>query len=195
VNEVNTDHYLRINEIKNYYYCARITYYALCLRLDRETGLSRMGVAAEAEVKGQMRRRRTALHAVVQGERRYDVALVSHTVRLTGRIDEMVITGGGSYLVDYKDTARDYGYWRAQMCAYRLCAAEQGLGPVLGCYVYTIPTQQYQEVRLTRRDEADVMGVRDAVEAMVGHEVCPPPTPHTGKCRTCQYRRFCNDVE
>lgn len=192
---LNTDHYLRINEIKNYIYCPRISYYGLCLGLDRETGLSQMGVAAEAEVKGRMRRRKTALHAVVDGERHYDVPLVSHEARLIGRIDELIAVETGVYLVDYKDTDRDYGYWRAQMCAYRLCAVESGFGPVLGCSVYSIPTRQYHEVNFTRRDERTVLHLRDAVEALVMSEICPPPTPHTGKCRACQYRRFCNDVE
>jgi CRISPR/Cas system-associated exonuclease Cas4 (RecB family) len=115
-----TDAYLRINEIKNMIYCPRISYYALCLGLDRETGLSRMGIAAEAEVKGRMRRRKHALHAVVDGERYFDVLLVSHVARLIGRIDELVATDAGVYLVDYKDTERDYGYWRAQLCAYSI---------------------------------------------------------------------------
>lgn len=191
---LNIDHYLRINEIKNYSYCFRIAYYTLCMRLDRETGLSSMGTLAEVETKRKMRRRQHALHAIVNGERHYNVMLISHKQRLIGRLDELIVTNNGCYLIDYKDTNRDHGYWKTQMCAYKICAAEQGFH-VLGCYIYTIPTQQYVEIHPTPRDEKRVIQLRDTIEQMITTEICPDPTPHYSKCHVCQYRRFCNDVE
>jgi CRISPR-associated protein Cas4 len=189
-----TAHYWRVNEIKNYLYCARISFYTLCMGLDRETGLSQMGIEAEADTKKRMKRRKHALHAVHDGTRHFDVQVVSHTHQLIGRLDEVVETETGVYLIDYKDTDKDYGYWKLQMLAYRLCIEEQTELPVLGSYVYSIPTQQYTAVKTTATHQRKLAGVLETLAEMVNSEVCPPPVKQIGKCRSCQYARFCNDV-
>ena len=112
--------YLRINELKNYAYCPRISFYTLCLGIDRETGLSKMGIEAEAEVKTRMKRRKHALHAVVDGQRHFDVTVFSHTYRIVGRLDEVVEAADGIYLIDYKDTDRDYFLSGEQAMEYGL---------------------------------------------------------------------------
>jgi CRISPR-associated protein Cas4 len=190
---INTDHYLRINELKNYLYCPRISYYLLCLRLDRETDLSKAGQAAESTTKQRMKRRKQALHAVHAGERRFDVPLVSHRHAVLGRLDEMVVTDEGVYLVDYKDTDKDYGYWHVQMWAYRQAAQEMGY-KVLGCYIYSIPKKAYQPLTFKAQHEQTFLRIRQQVADMVENERCPDPVDHIGKCRSCQYARFCNDV-
>ncbi|NUQ05471.1 MAG: CRISPR-associated protein Cas4 [Anaerolineae bacterium] len=189
----SSDAYLRVNEIKNYLYCPRVSYYGLCLDMDRETDLSHAGVCAEQEAKRLMKRRKRALHAVHEGTRRYDVTLVSHRYRIVGRIDEIVDSAEGVYLVDYKDTSHDYGYWRMQMTAYRLAAIESGLN-VLNCFVYTIPDQQYVPVVITAADERKLHGLIDSLLQMATSERCPPAVDKPGKCRSCQYANFCGDV-
>jgi CRISPR-associated protein Cas4 len=189
----NSDDYLRINEIKNALYCPRISYYTLCLNIDRETDLSREGIAAEQTTKRRMQRRKQALHAIHEGERYFDLSLVSHRLRLVGRLDEWVKTEAGVYLVDYKDSTQDYGYWRLQMCAYRMAAEEMG-ERVLGAYIYSIPTKAYSEVVTTRKDMARLETLVGELRVMIEQERCPPPVSQVGKCRSCQYCRFCNDV-
>lgn len=189
----DTDLYLRINEIKNYVYCPRISYYALCMGIDRETDLSKGGIAEEQITKKRMGRRKGALHAVHEGVRHFDVPLVSHFYRLVGRLDELIETPKGVYLVDYKDTERDYGYWALQMSAYRQAAEEMGYN-VLGCYVYLISSKTYNEIKLKPGDTAKLKTTAAALYAFVETEVCPPPVKQIGKCRVCQYAQFCNDV-
>ncbi|NDJ54421.1 MAG: CRISPR-associated protein Cas4 [Chloroflexi bacterium] len=193
MSDFNTDHYLRINEIKNYLYCGRISYYTLCLRLDRETDLSKGGVGAEQETKVRMKRRKSALHTVHQGMRHFDVSVVSHALRLIGRVDEMVETDAGVYLIDYKDTDRDYGYWRTQMAAYALAAQEMG-NQVLGSYVYIIPRKRYEAIEVQPRDMRRLEQIVAELAELIVHEVCPPPAKQIGKCRSCQYANFCADV-
>jgi CRISPR-associated protein Cas4 len=190
---MTTDDYLRINELKNYLYCARICYYGLCLRLDRETGLSTGGIRAEAETKQRMKRRKGALHAVHEGERAFDVPVVHHGLRVVGRLDEVVRTGAGVYLVDYKDTEKDYGYRAIQMLAYRLGMEAAG-ERVLGSYCYIIPQKEYVEVKPTARQRQQLDAAVAALQAMVRDEICPPATEQIGKCQVCQYSRFCNDI-
>lgn len=190
----DTSYYWRINELKNFLYCARIAYYALVLGIDRTTGSSEAGIAAEEETRELMQRRRKALHAVVSGERRLSVPLVSHQLQLVGKLDEMIVAPDGVYLVDYKDTDRDYGYWQAQMTAYRLCAEEEPGVKVLECYIYTIPTRQYHLIPASAQGQRVLEKTLAFLRELTNTEVCPPPTPQIGKCRTCQYQRFCNDV-
>lgn len=193
IDGVTTDGYLRINEIKNFLYCPRICYYALCLRLDRETDLSRAGIAEEQVTKQRMKRRKHALHAVHVGERYFDVPVVSEHYQLVGKLDEIVSTPQGVYIVDYKDTARDYGYWTLQMLAYKLAVEEVGYN-VLGSYVYIIPNRDYHEVAFKPSDYQKLARIFDTLHEMIRSERCPAPVSQIGKCRSCQYIRFCNDV-
>jgi len=192
---IEAQDYIRINEIKNMIYCPRIPFYTLCLHLDRETGLSRLGLAAEAETKKRMKRRQHALHAVVEGERHFDQTVFSRQYGIIGQIDEVVVVPEGVYLVDYKDTDKDYGYWKVQLAAYAYCVQDM-LGQLpLGCYVYSIPTQTYHEVTYNKRQQRKLMSLLAYLRGMTQHEICPEPTPQRAKCNTCQYLRFCNDIE
>lgn len=193
MNTTDTSHYLRINEIKQYLYCPRMSFYALCMGLERETDLSRGGIAEEKHIKQRMRRRKYALHAVTQGERHFDVFVVSHRLQLVGKVDEVVTTPNGVHLIDYKDTRQDFGYWRLQLMAYRLCMEEAG-ETVLGTWVYTIPDKNYHAQKARKGDQQQLEDIIKQLRLMVIEEICPPPADHPGKCRSCQYARFCNDV-
>jgi CRISPR-associated protein Cas4 len=185
--------YLRINEIKNYLYCARISYYTLCLMLDRETDLSKGGIREEQEAKKAMKRRKHALHAVHDGTRQFDVDVVHHDLRYVGKVDEMVTTSDGVYLIDYKDTDRDYGYWQVQMLGYQLAAQAMGY-TVLGCYVYIIPKKDYKSVTFKPKHQQQLTEILSALREMVETERMPESTSNMGKCLSCQYARLCNDV-
>jgi CRISPR-associated protein Cas4 len=185
--------YLRVNELKNYLYCARISYYTLCLELDRTTALAEGGIRAEATTKQQMQRRKTALHAIQQGQREFDVWVVHHEQQYVGRIDEVIRTPSGIYLVDYKDSERDFGYWRWQMLAYTRAAEAQG-ATVLGSYIYTIPTKTYHPITFKRGDDAQLQALWAALRQMIATEAMPPPASVVGKCLHCQYQRFCGDI-
>lgn len=190
---IDTQPYLRINEVKNYIYCPRISYYTLCLQIDRGTDLSRAGTMAEGVTKQKMKRRKYALHSVHEGERRFDVPVVSHTHRIVGKIDEVVETPDGVYLVDYKDTERDYGYWRVQLCAYAIAMQEMGQ-TVLGIYIYSIPQKQYMQIHPRDKDKLQLASTIEALRQLVFNEICPEAAEQIAKCRVCQYTRWCNDV-
>lgn len=187
------DEYIRINEIKNYIYCPRIPFYTLCLSLDRETALSKIGIENEDITKKRMKRRKHAAHAVHNGTRHLDVPVTHHDLRLVGRVDELIMTDDGVYVIDYKDTDRDYGYWRVQMTAYKLCLTAAG-HKVLDCYIYSIPDQTYHSLKLAKRDESRLKTILASLQRMIETEIIPAPTRHHRKCVTCQYERFCNDV-
>jgi len=184
---------LRINEIKNFLYCPRISYYTLSLQIDRETDLSVAGIRDEAITKQRMKRRRKALHSVIQGKRHFDVHLEHLELGLVGRIDELIETPEGVYLIDYKDTNHDYGYWKVQMLAYQLCAESMGYH-VLGCSIYVIPQRRYQSVQFTSNHYKQLLAIRSDLHTIVRNERIPDPVAQLGKCRNCQYSRLCNDV-
>lgn len=190
----DTTGYLRINELKNYLYCPRISFYTLCLDMDRVTRLAELGIEAEADTKHRMRRRKHALHSVTDGLRHFDVTLWSEAYQMIGQIDEIVETNEGVYLVDYKDTSKDFGYWNMQMATYSLCAAESLDLPVLGCSIYAIPEMAYHPVKVTAATRHKLSQILDDLRAMLHSEICPPPTTVKGKCRVCQYVCFCNDI-
>jgi CRISPR-associated protein Cas4 len=190
----NRDHYLRINEIKNYLYCARTAFYTLCMGLDRQTSLMQIGMEQEEATKQRMKRRKHALHAIHDGaERHFSIPIYHDGLRIVGQLDEAVQVPDGLYLVDYKDQQQDMGYWRVQMLAYRLCVQSMGQ-TVLGCYVYTLGDQTYHEIKPTKRDEKKLRDTITALWGLIEQDVCPPPTTKHAKCRSCRYLRFCNDI-
>jgi CRISPR/Cas system-associated exonuclease Cas4 (RecB family) len=125
----------------------------------------------------------------LRGVRHFDVLIVSHQHRLVGRLDEMVETTDG-YLVDYKDTDRDYGYWRRKL-AYKL--AGRGGYRALDAHIHHSRSTVHA-VQFRPSDTAKLKGILEALHQMIEAEVCPPPVDQLGKCRSCQYARFCNDV-
>ena len=62
-------------------------------------------------------------------------------------------------------------------------------------FLYFIPTRQAREVRLTEELKAEVRAMCAAMQVMVEKEHMPPPTPYRARCRACEFRRFCNDIE
>lgn len=190
----DTTDYLRINELKNYLYCPRISFYTLCMGMDRITPLAELGLQAEKQVKYRMRRRKHALHSVSDGIRHFDVILWSETYRIIGQIDEIVEMADGIHLVDYKDTDTDYGYWQIQLAAYALCAGECISLPIVGCSIYTIADMIYHPISVTAAIQRKLNSTLDALHTLLDTEICPPPVKVKGKCRSCQYLRLCNDI-
>ena len=151
------------------------------------------GIESEKATKQKMKRRKHALHAIHEGLRHFDVPVVLDDYALIGQIDEIIETDKGCYIVDYKDTDQDYGYWKIQLYAYQVGIEAQGQ-QVLGCYIYTIPNQSYRLVKMTQREAKTLKTITQALQQMIDTESCPAPTAHEQKCHTCQYARFCNDV-
>lgn len=188
----------RVTDLKQFVYCARVVYYTYCLPLLRPVTF-KMAAGGEAHnrVGGLEQRRSLRAYGLAAGQRYFDVALESEALRLRGKVDMVVVKDDGEVIpVEYKDSPGRVGRnLELQLAAYGLMLEEMGWGRVERGFLYFIPTRRAREVRLTKEMKAEVRAMCLAMWGMVEEEHMPPPTPYRARCRACEFRRFCNDIE
>lgn len=187
---------LEVTDLKQWAYCPRVVYYRYCLPLlCPATFKMESSHAAHEQERGREERRSLAVYGLEEGQRHFDVRLVSEALGLSGRMDVVVEREEEVIPVDYKDSTRRPGeHVRLQLAAYGALCEELFGKPARRGLIYLIPLRRAVEVPLTatlrRRMERAVQGIRRMVET----ESMPPPAKERGKCVDCEYRRFCNDV-
>ena len=144
-------------------------------------------------------RRSLRAYGLRAGERQFDVALTSARLGLSARID-LVITrptakGREAVVVDYKLSEREApANYKLQLAAYALLVEEVWGMPVRQGFLYHLPQRRAEAVPLTlplrRKVSATVTAIRHAILS----EQMPSPPTALGKCISCEFRRFCNDV-
>jgi len=82
-----------------------------------------------------------------------------------------------------------------QLAAYALLAEERWRKPARRCFIYLIAAKKAAEVEITDGARRYVSRLLGEMRDMVTHQRVPPPTRRAGRCRECEYRRFCNDVD
>ncbi len=98
--------------------------------------------------------------------------------------------------VDYKQTDRRAGpHLRRQLAAYGMMLEETWGGVVRRGFIYSLLTRRVEEIPLTPALRREVRETVAAMREMVERERMPDPPPSRKPCVTCEFRRFCNDVE
>ena len=192
-----------VTDLKQFAYCPRIVYYHHCLPQIRPTTYKmQAGIEAHDDETGREIRRSLKPYRIKEGERQFDRYLSSEALGLRGRVD-MVIetvdqTKGKVELipVDYKYSRRLKGgqHVKLQLLAYGLMLAEESEAAVERGFLYFIPLKRAVEVPFTGRLKGEFKRCLAAMHQIADKEMMPPPTPQRGKCVTCEFRRFCNDV-
>lgn len=188
--------YLEITDLKQWDYCARVVYYRYCMPLlCPETGKMQASHAAHDRERALEARRTLTAYGLAEGERHFDLRLVSDEWGLSGRVDLVVETAREVIPVDYKaSTRRPAGHFRLQLAAYGVLCEEHFGKPARRGFLYLIPLRQAQEVALTRTLRQRMERTVQAIRWTVLHEVMPCATERRARCVDCEYRRFCNDV-
>jgi len=189
----------RVTDLKQWVYCPRVLYYALCLPKVRPvTYKMQAGVEAGKGEEGREARRSLHPYGLEVGRREFDVPLSSSRYGLRGKADLVVWIDtpppGEFVVVDYKlsDTAGEH--FKLQITAYALLLEEMtGLRSKCG-YLYFIPKRRTEEVKFTPHLREKLLATLSAMHHMLHTEIMPEPTPKRNKCLACEFRRFCNDV-
>ena len=184
--------------IRQYLYCARVPYWSYCVPLHRPTtykmeeGLLQHEHTAELEERRSLR-----AYGLEEGVRHFGVPLSSSTLGMRGRMDMIVELPDELIPVEWKHTERGtlMMHHKYQLAMYALMAEEQFGKPVRRCFVYLIPRKRALEVAILDGMRRYARRTADALRELLLHERMPPPTPRRGRCRDCEFRRFCNDVE
>ncbi len=185
-------------DLKQYHFCPRITYYEKCLPDFRPETYSMLAgeEAHEREHTRALRRTLRAYH-LVEGERHFDIHLRSLEMGLAGKIDEVVLAPGEpprAYPVDYKLTERVQDQHRCQLAAYALLLEEQWRVVVEKGFVYLIPRRRAVEVLIDAALRESVYNTLLDIRFIAETETLPAPPASRRPCRTCEFRRVCNDI-
>jgi CRISPR-associated exonuclease Cas4 len=187
---------LRVSDLRQYTYCARIVYYHYCLPAIRPvTYKMEAGKTAQREEEGRERRRSLRAYHLADGERHFDLWVSSDALALRGKVDMAIKRATEAVPVEYKDSPGRLGHHIIlQVAAYGMLLEELWARPASRGFVYYIPARRSREIALTAEVRAQVQQTLAEIRAMVAQEHMPRPPRRRTKCEICEFRRFCNDV-
>jgi CRISPR-associated exonuclease Cas4 len=188
---------LTVTDVRQYFYCPRIVFYRLCQPLRRPTTYKmREGKLAQDRTADLEHERSLRAYGLEEGERHFNVSLRSESLGLQGIIDMVIVTADEAIPVEFKNTtrppARNHTY---QLAAYALLVEERWGLRVRRGFVYRMPLKDATELRLTPSHRSSVRSALTAMRQMVAREQQPEPTERVERCRECEYRCFCGDVD
>ena len=186
---------ITITLIKQHTYCPRVVYYETCTPDVRPTTY-KMEAGSHAHERERQRAARRTLSAyqVPEGERRFDVRMRSAALGLVGIVDEVVVTPDQVIVVDYKMASWMGDNHLMQLSAYAMLAEETFNLPAVVGYVYLLKTKRFQKMAIEGTFRKSVLETVEKINRIRFMEYMPPSVKQPGKCASCEFRRFCNDV-
>lgn len=193
---MHDDVWLTINDLKQHAYCPRIVYFRHCLPLNgRMTFKMVEGQTRQDEVTRLERRRTLQRYGLDEAERRFDVFVRSERLRLTGRVDMALLTRDQVVPVDFKSSEGHGGRnWELQLVAYTMMIEDVFDRPSPFGILYILGSNRVVRVPSDDGSRGAVHESFAVLRRLVLGEGMPAPTSVRGRCRDCEFRRYCNDV-
>lgn len=188
--------FVRVNDIKQYFYCPRIVFYQYSMPVEKKTTWKmEQGKIEEEKIDQLEKRRKLSGYKLRDGKRQFHVWLSSERLGLTGKLDLLIDSPEGLFPVDFKFTAgTPHKNHIFQLCGYALLLEESFQRQVDKGFVYLIPKNDAMVFDLTPDLKAETAKVLDEIRSMIEQERMPPPTPVRNRCADCEYRNFCGDI-
>ncbi len=187
---------LRASDLRQFLYCARVTYYSHVVPVARvETFKMKAGRAAEREHARLERRRSLRRYGLESGERRYAVVLRCESLGVSGVVDEVVYASSGPVPIDVKMTegGAALGH-KVQLAVYAMALEEQVGAPVPFGFIHLIPKSRVIAVAIDQRLRSMATDITRRIRHLIATQTFPPPADRPAKCDGCELRCFCNDV-
>ena len=187
---------LRVSDLKQFMYCPRVVYLQYVLPVERKvTHKMEHGHLEHLELNRLERRRKLVEYGLDEGERRFHVPLHSDRLGLTGVLDLLLVTPRGYFPVEFKYSSRDPALnHKYQLTAYAVLVEETFQRPVRTGFLYMAPGKRIHPVDITENMRLHLRRMMGAIRRMVAEERMPARARSRGRCRDCEYRRFCGDV-
>lgn len=184
-----------ITLLKQYIYCPRVVYYETCTPGVRpRTYKMQAGNEAHERERERAARRTLTAYQVPDGERHFDVRLLSTKLNLSGLIDEVVLTPDEAIVVDYKLASWMGDNHLIQLGAYSLMVEEAFKLPVRQGFIYLMKPRRFESVPIDEPLRNSVLESLQSIDRIRLYEYMPPAVDQPNKCASCEFRRFCNDI-
>jgi len=186
---------VRVSDIKQWFYCPRVVYFTYIMPVQKKVTVKMQFGAEEHEVLSALeQRRKLRRYGLEEGKRLFRVPLVSDKLGLSGVLDLLIISGEDYYPVEFKDTTRGVSQnHRYQLTGYALLVEEKYACQVSRGFLYQIPTNQVNSVRIDQKSKDVVIRAVDDIRRMIRSEIMPEATPQKAKCTDCEFLHFCGD--
>lgn len=186
---------LKVTDVKQFIYCPRIIYFTYLMPVERRiTRKMAYGKESHAELDRLERRRGFRAYRLEEAERRFHVPLASDRLGMRGILDMLLVSPGGYFPVEFKDTSRRPGLnHKYQLVAYAMLVEEVYRQPVREGYIYLIPAQKAIVIPITQGMRDFVRSAVSKIEEMVLTEKIPAITREIRKCVDCEWRNYCGD--
>lgn len=186
---------LTVTDIKNFAYCARVVYYHYFLPTRPTTFKMDEGKQAWEHTEELEERRSLKAYGLSDGEREFNVELVSQRLGVAGKLDMAIVRRYEVIPVEFKNTTGQASLnHKYQLAAYGLLCEERFERPVRRGFVYLIPQKRAVEIQLTPEARQFTVQLLRRVQRMLDREKLPVPTRNRARCRDCEFRRWCNDI-
>lgn len=184
-----------VTDLKQWFVCQRIVYYHHILPAIRPISYSmEAGRVAHERVRALERRRTMRIYGIADGKRHFDVRLYSPELGLSGVVDMIIERKDELIPIDFKDSIKIKKQFKMQVATYGLLLEQLWERPVKRGFVYSLPTRQVTEVKMTKRTRNQVQSALDSIQKMIQQSYFPAPPRSQKICVMCEFRRFCNDV-
>lgn len=186
---------IRVTDIKQWYYCPRVVYFTYLMPVEKKiTPKMRFGAEQHEIISALERRRKLKEYGISEGQRLFHVPLRSTHLGLSGLLDLLLITGSRYIPIEFKDTLRGVSMnHRYQLAGYALLIEENYACKVDQGFLYQIPTDRVNTIRLDDQLKSAVRNAVNDIHEMIATESMPQPTPQRGKCTDCEFLHFCGD--
>lgn len=187
---------LRPTDLRQYDYCPRVVFYDHCTPFGRrETPKMSYGKEAHDLERLLEQRRSLQRYGLHQGQRVFNLALVSESLNLSGSCDVAVVTPEAVFPVEFKTTTQkpSKGH-ELQMCAYALLLEEHYALPCPRGFWHGIGTGHTFAVTFDDKIRYKTLKIIQTIATFIRRETMPPPTSRRSKCEDCELRNFCGDI-
>lgn len=188
---------LRVADIKQYLYCPRVIYYNYVLPVERKvTFKMQHGREEHVDIDRLEQRRTLRRFRLEEGERCFQVALLSERLGLSGVLDLLIVSPAGYFPVEYKVTeggpTLNHKY---QLVAYAMLVEDAFRCSVRSGFLYLSPRRRLVEIAITDSSRLHARRVMGAIRRLVAEGRLPPVRHRFGRCRDCEFLNYCRDVD
>lgn len=187
--------FLTPTDLKQYEYCPRVLFFERCWPDFRPRTYKMDAGRGAHENESKLAARRTlGKLGLENGERHFDVRLLSNRLGLHGIVDEIIVTSTAAYPIDYK-LARQFSLqYKVQLATYGLLIEDQWNLPAPTGYLWLITSHKVERVILDSLLREQAYAMLQEMRLIIAQEMMPAPTPRRTRCRDCEFRRVCNDA-
>ena len=187
------DQFITVVDVRDYAYCPRVVYFAHVLHLrERVTEAMQYGKEQHEEPPLALLMLKLRPARIMR-----NVELTSHKLKLTGKIDMVVVTKYGEYVPvevkwsEPKHSGKPRRQHKAQLTAYALLIEDNFKTTVKRAIIYYSRSRQLIEIPLTSQDKQQVKRYIQQIYEIIQDEEVPNIEQDLKQCQDCGYRPYC----